>query len=92
MRSTLCVSVLLVLALLHQGEPLVCNYCFGKGSSLCTPTSNQTCSRGVDGCAAVILTGALSANFRSCMNMAVCQGYVQTPGAFATCCSTDLCN
>lgn len=24
--------------------------------------------------------------------MAVCQGFQQTPGAFATCCSTDLCN
>ena len=34
----------------------------------------------------------LGNSFRQCMNMAVCQGFQKTPGAFATCCSTDLCN
>lgn len=26
------------------------------------------------------------------MNMAVCQGFITTPGAIARCCTTDLCN
>ncbi|XP_061126487.1 uncharacterized protein si:dkeyp-80c12.8 [Syngnathus typhle] len=90
MKAAVC-AVLLLLAF-SQVEALRCNYCFSKGSDLCNPTSIQTCSRSADACAAVILQGLLSQSFRQCMNMAVCQGYIKTPGAFANCCSTDLCN
>uniref|UniRef100_A0A671YG26 UPAR/Ly6 domain-containing protein n=1 Tax=Sparus aurata TaxID=8175 RepID=A0A671YG26_SPAAU len=90
MRAAVC-AVLLMLTLC-PGEALKCNFCFSKGSSLCVPTGTQTCSGSANACGAVVLTGALSNSFRQCMNMAVCQGFQQTPGAFATCCSTDLCN
>ncbi|KAG7236075.1 hypothetical protein INR49_001356 [Caranx melampygus] len=90
MRAAVC-AVLLLLALC-QGEALKCNYCFSKGGDLCTPTTTQTCTPTANACGAVILSYPLQSSFRQCMNMAVCQGYIQTPGAFATCCSTDLCN
>ncbi|KAM3584985.1 uncharacterized protein V6R79_004406 [Siganus canaliculatus] len=90
MRAAVCAIFLLLT--LYQGEALKCNYCFSKGSDLCSPTSTQTCSGLANACGAVILTGPISSSFRQCMNMAVCQGYIQTPGAFANCCSTDLCN
>uniref|UniRef100_A0A3Q2Y0T0 Snake toxin/toxin-like domain-containing protein n=1 Tax=Hippocampus comes TaxID=109280 RepID=A0A3Q2Y0T0_HIPCM len=90
MKAAVC-AVLLLLAL-SQAKALKCHYCFSKGSELCEPTSIQTCSRSDDACGAVILQGIISGSFRQCMNMAVCQGYIQTPGAFANCCSTDLCN
>ncbi|XP_077581994.1 uncharacterized protein LOC144202825 [Stigmatopora nigra] len=90
MRATIC--ALLVLFAFCQATALKCNYCFSKGSELCNPTSIQMCSGRSDACGAVILQGALSQSFRQCMNMAVCQGYIKTPGAFANCCSTDLCN
>uniref|UniRef100_A0A3Q1G2A8 UPAR/Ly6 domain-containing protein n=1 Tax=Acanthochromis polyacanthus TaxID=80966 RepID=A0A3Q1G2A8_9TELE len=86
------VFTVLLLLTLFQGEALKCNYCFSKGSDLCSPTSVQTCSRSADACAAVIFQGALQSSFRQCMNMAVCKGYVTTPGVVAQCCSTDLCN
>ncbi|KAK1876535.1 Xenoxin-1 [Dissostichus eleginoides] len=69
----------ILLPVIYQGEALKCNYCISKESELCTPTGTQTCSGTANACAA-------------CMNMGVCQGYISTPGAFATCCSTDLCN
>lgn len=90
MRAAVC-AVLLLLTL-YEGEALKCNYCFGKTGDLCQPTSTQTCSGRADACAAVIFTGALNYSFRQCMNMAVCEGYITTPGVFARCCSTDLCN
>uniref|UniRef100_A0A674NLE2 UPAR/Ly6 domain-containing protein n=1 Tax=Takifugu rubripes TaxID=31033 RepID=A0A674NLE2_TAKRU len=90
MRSAACAVVLLLM--IYQGEALRCNYCFGKGTTLCTPTSVQTCSPLANACGAVILGSPLNSSFRQCMNMAVCQGYIKTPGAFASCCSTDLCN
>uniref|UniRef100_A0A8C8DME3 UPAR/Ly6 domain-containing protein n=1 Tax=Oryzias sinensis TaxID=183150 RepID=A0A8C8DME3_9TELE len=74
------------------GEPLECNFCFSTGGGLCTPTSTQICSRTQNACAAVIFQGALNRSFRQCMNMAVCQGYISTPGILASCCSSDLCN
>uniref|UniRef100_A0A3B4ZJS3 UPAR/Ly6 domain-containing protein n=1 Tax=Stegastes partitus TaxID=144197 RepID=A0A3B4ZJS3_9TELE len=86
------VFTVLLLLMLYQGEALECNYCYSKGSDLCTPTGTQICSRSADACGAVILQGPLQVSFRQCMNMAVCQGYITTPGAFAQCCSTDLCN
>ncbi|KAM9766260.1 uncharacterized protein ACNS7B_013249 [Menidia menidia] len=86
------VSVLLLLLILHRGEALRCNFCFSEDANLCTPTSVQTCSGSANACAAVILTGPINRSFRQCMNMAVCQGFIGTPGAFAQCCSTDLCN
>ncbi|XP_049919187.1 CD59B glycoprotein-like [Epinephelus moara] len=90
MKAAVCAILLLIL---YQGEALKCNYCFSKESSdLCSATSVQTCSGRADACAAVIFQGALRSSFRQCMNMAVCQGYVTTPGVFARCCSTDLCN
>uniref|UniRef100_A0A8C7ZF54 UPAR/Ly6 domain-containing protein n=1 Tax=Oryzias sinensis TaxID=183150 RepID=A0A8C7ZF54_9TELE len=52
----------------------------------------QICSRTQNACAAVIFQGALNRSFRQCMNMAVCQGYISTPGILASCCSSDLCN
>ncbi|XP_077439122.1 uncharacterized protein LOC144062006 [Vanacampus margaritifer] len=90
MKAAAC-AVLLLLAL-AQVKALKCNYCFSKGSDLCNPTSTQTCTGSANACASVILQGPLSQSFRQCMNMAVCQGFIKTPGAFATCCSTDLCN
>lgn len=42
------------------GEALRCNYCFGKGTTLCTATSVQTCSRLANACGAVILGSPLS--------------------------------
>ncbi|KAM6958478.1 uncharacterized protein LKV04_022467 [Tautogolabrus adspersus] len=90
MKSAACV-VLLLLSL-YQADALKCNYCFGKDSSLCSTTSIQTCPITMNACADVILQAPISRSFRSCMNMAVCQGYITTPGAFASCCSTDLCN
>ncbi|KAM7365242.1 hypothetical protein PAMP_016187 [Pampus punctatissimus] len=90
MKAAVC-AVLLLLTLC-QGEALKCNFCFSKGGVLCTPTSIQTCSGSANACAAVIFQGAINQSFRQCMNMAVCQGYIQTPGVFASCCSTDLCN
>nr|XP_061803106.1 uncharacterized protein si:dkeyp-80c12.8 [Nerophis lumbriciformis] len=86
------VSAVLVLLAFYQATALKCNYCFSKGSELCSPTSIQTCSGRNDACAGVILQVPISQSFRQCMNMAVCQGYIQTPGALANCCSTDLCN
>uniref|UniRef100_A0A147AP78 UPAR/Ly6 domain-containing protein n=1 Tax=Fundulus heteroclitus TaxID=8078 RepID=A0A147AP78_FUNHE len=86
------VGAFMILLVLCQGEALRCNYCFSSSSTLCTPTSIQTCTGNNNACGAVILTGALSRSFRQCMNMAVCQGFISTPGAFASCCSTDLCN
>ncbi|MEQ2278207.1 hypothetical protein XENORESO_014210, partial [Xenotaenia resolanae] len=77
---------------IFPGEALRCNYCFSSSSTLCNPTSIQTCTRNQNACGAVILTGAISRSFRQCMNMAVCQGFISTPGAFASCCSSDLCN
>ncbi|KAM9334053.1 uncharacterized protein ABDE67_021780 [Symphorus nematophorus] len=90
MKAAVC--AILLLLTLYQGEALKCNYCYSKGGNLCTPTTTQTCSGSANACGAVILTGALNYSFRMCMNMAVCQGYISTPGAFANCCSTDLCN
>uniref|UniRef100_A0A3B5PZ32 UPAR/Ly6 domain-containing protein n=1 Tax=Xiphophorus maculatus TaxID=8083 RepID=A0A3B5PZ32_XIPMA len=86
------VGVFFFLLTLCQGESLVCNYCYSSSSSLCQPTGTQTCSGSQNACGAVILTGAISSSFRQCMNMAVCQGFISTPGAFASCCSTNLCN
>ncbi|KAJ0009407.1 hypothetical protein NQD34_001109, partial [Periophthalmus magnuspinnatus] len=74
------------------GEGLKCRYCFGKSADLCTQTGIQTCSPFENACGDVIITMPIQKSFRSCMNMAVCQGWISTPGAFATCCSTDLCN
>uniref|UniRef100_A0A3Q0QXJ8 UPAR/Ly6 domain-containing protein n=1 Tax=Amphilophus citrinellus TaxID=61819 RepID=A0A3Q0QXJ8_AMPCI len=90
MRAAVCAFLLLLT--LYHGEALKCNYCFSNDSNLCTPTGTQTCSGSANACAAVIFQGALSASFRQCMNMAVCQGYITTPGVLAICCSTDLCN
>ncbi|XP_061572018.1 lymphocyte antigen 6D-like [Cololabis saira] len=90
MRSEVC--AVLILVILYQGEALQCNFCFSTGGSLCTPTSTQICSGRGDGCAAVLFGAPLNRSFRQCMNMAVCQGYISTPGVFARCCSTDLCN
>ncbi|XP_059184181.1 uncharacterized protein si:dkeyp-80c12.8 [Centropristis striata] len=89
MKVAVCAILLLILC---QGEALKCNYCFSKESDLCTPTSIQTCSGGANACGAVILTGPVTSSFRQCMNLAVCQGFITTPGAFAICCTTDLCN
>uniref|UniRef100_A0AAZ1XBA2 UPAR/Ly6 domain-containing protein n=1 Tax=Oreochromis aureus TaxID=47969 RepID=A0AAZ1XBA2_OREAU len=86
------VGAILLLLTLCQGEALRCNFCFSHNSNLCTPTSTQTCSGQANACGAVIFQGALRSSFRQCMNMAVCQGYITTPGVFAQCCSTDLCN
>uniref|UniRef100_A0A8C5DTE8 Uncharacterized protein n=1 Tax=Gouania willdenowi TaxID=441366 RepID=A0A8C5DTE8_GOUWI len=61
-----------------------CNYCYSKGSNPCTPTSVQTCSGQANACAAVVLPFPLNSSFRQCMNMAVCQGYITTPGVFET--------
>ncbi|KAF0045697.1 hypothetical protein F2P81_002226 [Scophthalmus maximus] len=61
-------------------------------NDLCTSTSTQTCSGIANACAAVMFSFPPDRSFRSCINMAVCQGFVKTPGVFATCCSTDLCN
>ncbi|XP_041834512.1 lymphocyte antigen 6D-like [Melanotaenia boesemani] len=90
MKAAVC--VVLLLSVLYQGEALRCNFCFSSDANLCTPTSIQTCSGISNACGAVILTGPLNYSFRQCMNMAVCQGFITTPGAFAQCCSTDLCN
>ncbi|MED6243134.1 hypothetical protein ATANTOWER_015475 [Ataeniobius toweri] len=90
MRAT--VATFFLLLSLYQGEALRCNFCFSWSSDLCSPTSVQTCPVGQDACGAVILTGAVQSSFRQCMNMAVCQGFISTPGAYAICCSTDLCN
>uniref|UniRef100_A0A665TKG3 UPAR/Ly6 domain-containing protein n=1 Tax=Echeneis naucrates TaxID=173247 RepID=A0A665TKG3_ECHNA len=90
MRAAVCAIVLLLA--LDEGEALKCNYCFSKGGDLCTPTSTQTCSGSANACAAVIFSAPLHSSFRQCMNMAVCQGYIKTPGVFASCCTTDLCN
>ncbi|XP_047432105.1 lymphocyte antigen 6D-like [Mugil cephalus] len=90
MKTTACVIIFLLT--LYQGEALKCNFCFSKGGDLCTPTSVQTCSGFANACAAVIFQYPLNSSFRQCMNMAVCQGYITTPGVFAQCCSTDLCN
>ncbi|XP_019959409.1 lymphocyte antigen 6D [Paralichthys olivaceus] len=90
MKAAAC--AILVLLALHQAEALTCNYCYSKGSKLCTSTTTQTCSRRMDACATVILPAPLNNSFRSCMNMAICKGYIQTPGVIASCCSTDLCN
>ncbi|KAK7893560.1 hypothetical protein WMY93_022712 [Mugilogobius chulae] len=84
-------SVLFLLAL-RPGEGLKCRYCYSKSSDLCDPTSIQTCSVLNNACGDVIVTQPMQYSFRSCMNMAVCQGWITTPGAFATCCSSDLCN
>ncbi|XP_018560004.1 lymphocyte antigen 6D [Lates calcarifer] len=90
MKAAVC--ALLLLLTLYQGEALKCNYCFSQGGNLCTPTTTQTCSGRANACAAVIFQAPLNRSFRQCMNMAVCQGYISTPGVFARCCSTDLCN
>ncbi|AWO95935.1 putative three finger toxin MALT0070C-like isoform 3 [Scophthalmus maximus] len=90
MKAAVC-AILLVLTL-HQGEALKCNFCFSKENDLCTSTSTQTCSGIANACAAVMFSFPPDRSFRSCINMAVCQGFVKTPGVFATCCSTDLCN
>ncbi|CAN9498363.1 unnamed protein product [Ophioblennius macclurei] len=90
MKAEVC--VLLLLLTVYQGHALKCNFCFSKGGDLCTPTSVQTCSGLANACAAVILTSPINSSFRQCMDMTVCQGYIKTPGAFAQCCSTDLCN
>ncbi|XP_051283284.1 lymphocyte antigen 6D-like [Dicentrarchus labrax] len=90
MRTAVC-TIFLLLSL-YQGEALKCNYCFSKGGSLCTPTSIQTCSGSANACGAVIFQDPLNSSFRQCINMAVCQGYITTPGVIASCCSTDLCN
>ncbi|KAK5847741.1 hypothetical protein PBY51_016846 [Eleginops maclovinus] len=82
----------ILLLIIYQGEALKCNYCFSMESDLCTPTSTQTCSGADNACGAVIVTGPASASFRQCMNMGVCQGFISTPGVYAICCSTDLCN
>uniref|UniRef100_A0A3Q3FWQ0 UPAR/Ly6 domain-containing protein n=1 Tax=Labrus bergylta TaxID=56723 RepID=A0A3Q3FWQ0_9LABR len=77
--------------LLLSSDALKCNYCFGDDSSLCSTTSIQTCPWTMDACADVICRRpSVSRSFRSCMNMAACQGYIKTPGVFASCCSTDL--
>lgn len=89
MRAAL--GVILFFLTLYQGEALRCNFCFSWQSDLCTPTSIQTCPAGQNACADVIFQ-SVSASFRQCMNMALCQSYVTTPGAIAQCCSTDLCN
>ncbi|CAI5637703.1 unnamed protein product [Oreochromis niloticus] len=86
------VGAILLFLTLYQGEALRCNLCFSWQSDLCTPTSIQTCSAGQNACADVILQGDVRASFRQCMNMAVCQGFIKTPGVIALCCSTDLCN
>uniref|UniRef100_A0A8C6LNV9 UPAR/Ly6 domain-containing protein n=1 Tax=Nothobranchius furzeri TaxID=105023 RepID=A0A8C6LNV9_NOTFU len=90
MRTAACAMVLL--CILFQGEALKCNFCFSSSSDLCVPTSVQTCSLTQNACGAVILQGPFNRSFRQCMNMAVCQGFITTPGALASCCSTDLCN
>uniref|UniRef100_A0A3Q0QXI6 UPAR/Ly6 domain-containing protein n=1 Tax=Amphilophus citrinellus TaxID=61819 RepID=A0A3Q0QXI6_AMPCI len=88
MRAAVCAFLLLLT--LYHGEALTCNYCFSYYSDLCTPTSTQTCSIFDNACADVVFQGPVSASFRQCMNMAVCQGYITTPGVLAICCSTDL--
>ncbi|XP_072308069.1 uncharacterized protein [Eucyclogobius newberryi] len=85
------VAVLCLLAVC-PGEGLKCRSCFSKGPDLCDQTSVQTCSVLDNACGDVLVTQPKQYSFRSCMNMAVCQGWISTPGAFATCCSTDLCN
>uniref|UniRef100_A0A3Q3AKG4 UPAR/Ly6 domain-containing protein n=1 Tax=Kryptolebias marmoratus TaxID=37003 RepID=A0A3Q3AKG4_KRYMA len=90
MKATVCAIFLMLTA--YRGEALRCNYCFSEGTDLCNPTSIQTCSLTQNACAAVILQSPINRSFRQCMNMAVCQGFIGTPGAFASCCSTDLCN
>ncbi|KAK2856696.1 hypothetical protein Q5P01_005431 [Channa striata] len=90
MRTAVCAIILLVS--LYQGEALKCNFCMSKGTSLCATTSIQTCSGASNACGDVILSAPVQYSWRMCMNMAVCQSYVTTPGAVAVCCSTDLCN
>uniref|UniRef100_A0A672IYU9 UPAR/Ly6 domain-containing protein n=1 Tax=Salarias fasciatus TaxID=181472 RepID=A0A672IYU9_SALFA len=90
MKAEVC--AILLLLTVYQGHTLQCNFCFSKGGDLCTATSTQTCSLTADACGAVILPYPLNSSFRQCMNMAVCQGYLETPGVIALCCSTDLCN
>uniref|UniRef100_A0A3B4VBF3 UPAR/Ly6 domain-containing protein n=1 Tax=Seriola dumerili TaxID=41447 RepID=A0A3B4VBF3_SERDU len=90
MRAAVC--TILLLLTLDQGEALKCNFCFSKGGSLCTPTSTQTCSGVADACSAVMMPYPLNSSFRQCMSMDACQGYIETPGVIARCCSTDLCN
>ncbi|XP_071381906.1 lymphocyte antigen 6D-like [Centroberyx affinis] len=90
MRAAAC--AILVLLTLCQGEALKCNYCFSKSGDLCSPTSVQTCSRTDNACASVLFLYPLHNSFRQCMNMAVCQGYMNMPNVAAQCCSTDLCN
>uniref|UniRef100_A0A3Q2ZKQ2 UPAR/Ly6 domain-containing protein n=1 Tax=Hippocampus comes TaxID=109280 RepID=A0A3Q2ZKQ2_HIPCM len=87
MKAAVC--ALLLLLALSQAKALKCHSCFSKGGELCESTSIQTCSGSDDACGAVILP---KASFRQCINMTVCEGYAQTPGALAHCCSTDLCN
>ncbi|PWA16735.1 hypothetical protein CCH79_00019554, partial [Gambusia affinis] len=74
-------GVFFLLMTLHQGDTLRCNFCFSWSSELCTPTSIQTCPVGQDACGAVILTQSVQSSFRQCMNMAVCRGFITTPGA-----------
>uniref|UniRef100_A0A3B3V896 UPAR/Ly6 domain-containing protein n=1 Tax=Poecilia latipinna TaxID=48699 RepID=A0A3B3V896_9TELE len=75
-----------------QNYTLRCNLCFSWYSELCNPTSIQTCPVGQDAYGAVNLTRPVQRSFRQCMNMAVCRGFITTPGVYAICCSTDLCN
>uniref|UniRef100_A0AAQ6IV21 UPAR/Ly6 domain-containing protein n=1 Tax=Anabas testudineus TaxID=64144 RepID=A0AAQ6IV21_ANATE len=88
MRTVLCAVLLLTL---HLGEALKCNYCMSYEDGLCTGTSVQFCGATQDACGAVILQN-IGSSFRMCMNMGICQGWIQTRGAIAMCCSTDLCN
>lgn len=91
MMKAVVYAALFLLVLCH-GEALKCNFCYSEGTDLCATTDTQTCSVMANACGAVILTQPLQYSFRQCMNMAVCQGFITTPGAFASCCSTDLCN
>uniref|UniRef100_A0A8C6U0I4 Uncharacterized protein n=1 Tax=Neogobius melanostomus TaxID=47308 RepID=A0A8C6U0I4_9GOBI len=90
MRAVMCVVMFSLV--LCPGGALKCYDCYSKGSELCDQTRVQTCSLLQNACGAYLSMCPLEYSFRSCMNMAVCQGWISTPGAFANCCSTDLCN
>ncbi|CAI5660667.1 unnamed protein product [Oreochromis niloticus] len=84
-------GVILLFLTLYQGEALRCYSCYSQQSDLCTDTHIQTCPAGQNACADLIFQ-AVSASLRGCMNMAMCQGFITSPGVIAQCCSTDLCN
>uniref|UniRef100_A0A8C6TYK6 Snake toxin/toxin-like domain-containing protein n=1 Tax=Neogobius melanostomus TaxID=47308 RepID=A0A8C6TYK6_9GOBI len=90
LRAVTC--ALLLSLVFSPGDALKCYQCTSRSSDLCTNTVVQTCSITENACGAVIVAQPVQFSLRACMNMAVCQGWISTPGAYAICCSTDLCN